>query len=338
MNEDKTSTVGRNSRNKNIMIAYHDNCIDGWTSAWIAYNALMVEIPGGEQVSITLLPMNYTESHYEALGYDMRATTYDELYIVDFSVPMNHLTDYLYQTEGLTITILDHHKTAFENYMDEDYEVQEDSYEEPACRPNLFIYLDNAKSGAGLTWHHFHSTPAPWLVRYVEDGDLWRFNLVHTKAAGKYLWSLSKNLASWDVACTDFANETHAATCIEEGEKLLAIHRAKVDTYALTAMPFMLLGKIGMFVDCPPEFVSDVGHAVCAGISDVYCVMCDLQSDATRGSVTWSLRSDKAGDVDVSAMAKELGGGGHKNAAGFELSMQETLMYFTGNRSDSEVR
>lgn len=35
------------------------------------------------------------------------------------------------------------------------------------------------------------------------------------------------------------------------------------------------------------------------------------------GSLKWSLRS--TGNYDVSAIAKDFGGGGHKNAAGFTL-------------------
>ena len=39
------------------------------------------------------------------------------------------------------------------------------------------------------------------------------------------------------------------------------------------------------------------------------------QVNVQKNEVNWSLRS--TGDCDVSAIAKKLGGGGHKHAAGF---------------------
>ena len=44
--------------------------------------------------------------------------------------------------------------------------------------------------------------------------------------------------------------------------------------------------------------------------------MCNLDNEAAgEEEVVWSLRSD--GDLDVSKLAALMGGGGHKNAAGF---------------------
>jgi nanoRNase/pAp phosphatase (c-di-AMP/oligoRNAs hydrolase) len=42
-----------------------------------------------------------------------------------------------------------------------------------------------------------------------------------------------------------------------------------------------------------------------------------------RNTINWSLRSNE--DFDVSAIAKEFGGGGHKNAAGFETKLLPDL-------------
>jgi nanoRNase/pAp phosphatase (c-di-AMP/oligoRNAs hydrolase) len=43
-----------------------------------------------------------------------------------------------------------------------------------------------------------------------------------------------------------------------------------------------------------------------------------------RGQISFSLRSNKKGsDVDVSAIAKTFGGGGHRNAAGFQIGVKE---------------
>lgn len=54
--------------------------------------------------------------------------------------------------------------------------------------------------------------------------------------------------------------------------------------------------------------------------------------EPTANKVKWSLRSN--GEFDVSAIAKHHGGGGHKNAAGFETALfkgkQDLLLKLEG--------
>ena len=59
-------------------------------------------------------------------------------------------------------------------------------------------------------------------------------------------------------------------------------------------------------------FVSDVANTLCRKYPDAEFAACYFDLPGKR---IWSLRS--IGDFDVSAVASKLGGGGHKNAAGF---------------------
>lgn len=78
----------------------------------------------------------------------------------------------------------------------------------------------------------------------------------------------------------------------------------------------------GLIVNCLPTFGSDVGHK--------------LAKDCGTYGLTWhtvdgvearcSLRSD--GDYDVSVIAKQFGGGGHKNAAGFSVPLKTLLSWY----------
>ena len=65
--------------------------------------------------------------------------------------------------------------------------------------------------------------------------------------------------------------------------------------------------------------ISELGH-VLATQSGTYALIWYVSQD---NKVKCSLRSN--GDYDVSAIAKAFGGGGHKNAAGFETDI-DTLM------------
>ena len=74
----------------------------------------------------------------------------------------------------------------------------------------------------------------------------------------------------------------------------------------------------GLTVSCPLH-QSEIGHEL-AKLSGTFGLIWYMAAD---GRINCSLRSNE--DYDVSAIAKAFGGGGHKNAAGFQTDV-ETLM------------
>ena len=77
----------------------------------------------------------------------------------------------------------------------------------------------------------------------------------------------------------------------------------------------------GRIANCPAHLTSDVGHEL-ANQSGTFGLCWSMTKD---GAVACSLRSN--GEYDVSAIAKLYGGGGHKNAAGFETDMATLLRW-----------
>lgn len=75
----------------------------------------------------------------------------------------------------------------------------------------------------------------------------------------------------------------------------------------------------GLAANCPPHLVSDVGYEL-ATESGTFGLLWHINKD---GKCLCSLRSN--GDYDVSTIAKAFGGGGHRNAAGFEIDIQILL-------------
>ena len=75
----------------------------------------------------------------------------------------------------------------------------------------------------------------------------------------------------------------------------------------------------GLSANCPPHLASDVGHEL-ANQSGTFGLLWYINHE---GKCLCSLRSN--GDYDVSAIAKAFGGGGHRNAAGFETSITTLL-------------
>lgn len=295
-----------------VIVAYHDNCIDGYTSAWVANTAL--EAQGLRTV---LLPMSYNEeSTQELLSKLKEWEDYIALYVVDFSLTIGTLVAINRLYPKLVTTILDHHKTAFERYAPTT-EINSQAYFVGEAA-GADIILKNNFCGASLCWNYFHpETTVPQLITYVEDYDLWLFRFGDTtKWVNKYLVQQEKSIKSWDRIATRMETAGGFSKTTQLGRELQILHDKKVEAVAVQAVPMELWGHKGLAVECFYELTSDVGHML-ATESGTFGAMVIL--DLKDKKIKWSLRSN--GDFDVSEIAKYYGGGGHKNAAGFETKL-----------------
>lgn len=294
-----------------VLIAYHADCIDGFTAAWVTAQAMEKEGRDYE-----LLAMDYNEESLELLAASLSAVRYSPLYIVDYSVPVDFLTMLSDLHPLMPVIILDHHKTAFEMYVP-GMEITPDARWISEER-NITILLDNNHSGAAMAWRHFNTAePMPKLVAYVEDYDLWRFNLgEQTKWVNKLLMQEDKVIANWSHLADIFDDQNLCYQAVNKGFKLQETHNGRVSAVAEKADRVSICGISGLAVACPRELASDVGHKL-ALLSGTFGAMFIV--DVAGNRVNWSLRSN--GDFDVSALAKKYGGGGHKNAGGFETKL-----------------
>jgi uncharacterized protein len=292
-----------------VLIAYHANCIDGFTAAWVAAKA-MTEREGLHNT----LPMDYTDySRNRLVSMVKRAAfePFDTLYILDYSVPL----DILAQLTAIvpSVVVLDHHKTAFEAYGIP-LNLENVARPEPVSKYGASILLDNLRSGAGIAWAYFFPEQAtPWIVRYVQDRDLWNFNYRDTKAVHEFLSSAARDFPTWTRLADLLDNPSKKTVCINAGQTLLRQWDEEVKVIAAEAKPVGINGIGGYVVRCHGKYASDVGN-VLALRGGTFGLTFDISSDYS--TLKYSLRS--VGDLDVSAVAKKLGGGGHKNAAGFE--------------------
>lgn len=293
----------------NVLIVYHGNCLDGFTSAWIMDRWLR-EI-GFE--NIDLMPAVYTEDFYQSVYRVLDESTYNRLYVVDFSIPMGYLESYYSILPDIKIIVIDHHKTAFEMY-NPGVPVMVDSKYSTEYVSGMEIWLNNAKSGAGMVWSYCNNTPVPYLIKYVQDWDLWRFEFGDdTRYIHHYLANQVQELAVWD-AIHEKLEGGRMTKVLAAGYDFKVIHDKEVEMIAKQTI------SLGYFVHCPYEFRSEVGHAVATKYNS-FCIMCDPIDGEEK--VEWSLRAN--GAIDVSDIAKLFGGGGHKNAAGFNLSTEKSM-------------
>ena len=295
------------------LIIYHDNCADGFGAAWAAYKKFGAD--GAEY-----LPMNYNDPRVKLEDNKLADPVLDfpvpianrDVYILDFSFSPEIIDAML--GEANSVTWIDHHKTAFEAFnFDTTEPVHLNDFE-----LNLEIILDPNKSGCVLAWEHFHpDSEVPTLLKYIEDRDLWRWQYTSTRALATGLRSKPFSFDWFDTASENLA------AVMDKGESMNELFDQQLADITKKHIPTLIEGQLGRSVNCTPQFASETGN-ILAQASGTFGMTWMINS---KGMANVSLRS--IGDYDVSAIAKTFGGGGHRNAAGFEVAF-DRLKFIDG--------
>lgn len=222
-----------------------------------------------------------------------------DVLLVDFSYKRPVLLEMA--SAAKSIVILDHHKTAAEDLV--------------GLPANVRSIFDMEQSGAMLAWRHFFKDePPPDLIRHIEDRDLWRFVLPFTREIQANVFSHPYDFVVWDELM-----RTPVETLVAEGRAIERKHFKDIkELLGVTQRTMKIGGATVPVASLPYTMSSDAGHIMAEGQPFAACYW-----DTPDGRV-FSLRSNDAG-LDVSAIAKQYGGGGHRNAAGFKVGLEHPL-------------
>jgi hypothetical protein len=186
-------------------------------------------------------------------------------------------------------------------------------------RPPIVAHFDMERSGAGMAWDCFVDAPRLPLIDHIEDRDLWRFKLPKTREIAAALFSYPYDFELWD----GLMQPARLATLAIEGEAIERKHHQDIaNTLPVVRREMMLGGRKVPVANLPLTLTSDAGHALCASPYDGTNDLPPFAAcywDTPEGRV-FSLRSMDGG-ADVSAIAKQYGGGGHARAAGFRMPL-----------------
>jgi oligoribonuclease NrnB/cAMP/cGMP phosphodiesterase (DHH superfamily) len=163
------------------------------------------------------------------------------------------------------------------------------------------------RSGAGITWDFFFpGQPRPRLIDHIEDRDLWRFKLPHTREIQANVFSMPYDFAVWDdLMALDPMDLVPGGQALERKH-----HKDVAELVDATRRRMVIGGHDVPVANLPYTMGSDAGHLMAQGEPFAACYY-----DGPLGR-HFSLRSTDAG-VDVSEVARGYGGGGHRNASGF---------------------
>ena len=267
------------------LILYHGNCYDGFGAAWAAWR----KFGDDAEYRPCFYGMNPPDDWWER-----------DCYVLDFSFPAKVISNRVLGDQSLmlnltTFHVIDHHKTA-----------EEDLKEQPG-----YCTFDMNKSGAVLAWEFFHpNTILPQMLAYIQDRDLWKFELAGSREVSQYMRSWPMTFKTYEqlmVAC-----ETRIGDVIREGISLLRFQDEMVAAMCKQAV-VRNIGGYDVPVANATVFFSEVGEKLCIDYPDA--PFAAYYMDRKDGLRQWGLRSRNG--FDVSVVAKSKGGGGHAAAAGF---------------------
>jgi len=276
---------------------FHAGCPDGFGAAWAAWRAWG---SAGSYVP---------RGHEDALDPELYRG--DLVAFVDIAPPNKALAE----LAGLAaqVLVLDHHVSARDRY-----------FADPGLHDALVggphrIHFDLEHSGAILSWNHFHPDAAPPdLLRYVEDQDLWSWKLPSSEEVNAALGAYPRDFETWEKLAARPIEEL-----VAEGMPLVRANRIEVERAVQTAHPIAIGPERAEAVNAR-SLRAPIGHALAkrAAYGRAWGVVYRIQSERVDASIY------AIGDLDVSRVAERYGGGGHRSAAGFTVSLRRWLEEF----------
>lgn len=279
---------------------YHADCDDGFAAAYAVWERW------GDDVRY--IPAQYGQEPPDVTGKDVL--------MVDFSYKADVLEEMTAAAQR--IVILDHHKTAeseLKNFT------QVEVVDGPVLKryfdrllSGTFVHFNMEKSGCRLAWEYCHGSDLeevmPDWMDCIEDRDLWRFKLEITKEICAAIRSYPRDFRTWDRFSTRLL--------LTEGVAIRRYIEQIVSNISKTAFTETIAGHEVPVAACSYDFVSETAHKLLMDNPDAPFAACIVRS---YDGVTYSLRS--ADDrMDVSEIAKSMGGGGHRNAAGYRVDLE----------------
>uniref|UniRef100_A0A0A9DZ58 DHHA1 domain-containing protein n=1 Tax=Arundo donax TaxID=35708 RepID=A0A0A9DZ58_ARUDO len=321
-------------------VLYHYPCPDG------AFAALAAHL----YLSAAAHPVRFfPNTVYDPIRSD--ALPFDEIkdvYLLDFVGPPGFVNDIAPKVES--VTILDHHKTALESLCGN-----------ATLGQNVIKVIDMQRSGATIAFDFFRNkllTEASTLgsngsgkdvaevkyvpdnkmemvhklFKYIEDGDLWRWKIPNSKAFSSGLKDLDIEFnVNSNYKLFDQLLELDLEDVISRGQVTLLEKQRLIDDCLEKSYEISLgCGQFGnclaVDADAISNLRSELGNQLASksrnlnlrGIGAVVYKVPELNNDQMLKISLRSLQHE-----DTTSISQEYGGGGHRNASSFMLSVVE---------------
>jgi oligoribonuclease NrnB/cAMP/cGMP phosphodiesterase (DHH superfamily) len=275
------------------LVIYHGKCIDGFTGAWAFWRKFKESF-------------DYHPGQY---GHKPPDTFDRDVYLVDFSYKRGVVEDIILTANK--VWLLDHHATAIDDLWD--------------LKGLNTTFSNINESGAMIAWKFVaaitgDSKKPPEMLLHVQDRDLWLFKLANTRELNEYMFSQEYDFLVWEEMMTMSKHQRNKA--ITAGEAIVRKHFKDINELLGQMRRKMLIGDHLVDVACLPYMMASDAGSMMSLTAPFAATYYD-----TKDHRCFSLRSNanNPNAVDVSVIAANYGGGGHKHAAGFKVTRMHGL-------------
>lgn len=279
------------------VVVFHYPCQDGLASAWVTYN-----YHKENNINIELYPIQHGTT------LDISRLENKKVLFCDYS-PSIEMLDKI-ETVVSSLCILDHHISA-----------------QRALENKSYAIFDMNRSGVGITWGYFYpTTKLPYILECIQDRDLFAWKVENSRDITAAIYLLQSTKEQYNF------NELFTVLEHSDGEYLLnlgkIINKSNMmkseniaELHATRANYYMEYKYC--IVNCSSDFASDVGNILTTKYGFDFAVLWNYFHPTEDFRV--SLRANNM--IDVSLLAKKFGGGGHKNASGFNTKINPVILF-----------
>lgn len=293
------------------LVVYHRNCADGTCAA-----ALFGANRGFD--NLEFIAAQYGDDFLTTLKGKF---TNRNVFIVDFSIPPAEMHALAFDAKN--VIMFDHHETAYQKWNAPGVVVP----------PNVTLVFNNKRSGTGLVKAYLYPDKLPLdhpvnpflnICDYVEDYDLYKFEMTMSKAVNAYLNTKKSH------APIQFYRETIDSTLSDlfvAGQLVISYRDCLFEEANKRVMCLVdvdgktcgiVLNNYTQLKDALAEYI----YTMRPELDYVAVVVPNILFDDPN--VTISLRADKK-RAPVRPIAEKFGGGGHNHSSGIKVPLAQFL-------------
>lgn len=285
---------------KNIIVFYHENCLDGFTSAFVANKKF------GSRAEY--IPLTHTANGDGVLltkKIKINDLKDKQIYFIDFCLQKLELEKVIKVAKS--VVVIDHHIGAKDLVM--------------SLAGSVF---QDGVSGAYLASKYFFpKEKVSKFIKFISIGDTWTWqNEKLEREILAYIRTLPFDYKTFERVEKELEDKQKFTEYRKVGQLLLVNYSKMVDGQIAKAKLIKFEKYKIYVVNASSVFTSELGHKLALKSKDKFSMVYYFEDNKLK----ISLRGENK--VNLSELAKKYKGGGHFNAASFKLENQEEIKEF----------
>lgn len=273
------------------IVLYHANCTDGAGAMWSAWKFFK---DGAEYIAVGKI----SKKQSNILNKCKKAK---EVYMCDMLLDMEDIEEIA--KRGVKVWLLDHHISNIDKLAAYPFSDK--------AKENIKDFCDVTRSGAGITWDHFHAGSRPVCIDYIEDFDLWNWKLPDGTSIHTFFSQFNWKTNDYIIEILNNIEQLSPDELAAKGTLLVKYRDQLIDRNMAQVGRAEIFGYNVPILNSN-HFISETGNIMAVGEP-----FAAIWQQTKEGTIRMSLRSDE-NSLDVQELAGRLGekGGGHYHAAG----------------------